>query len=512
MDDKEFYLSHQSLEKDFRLLMIALNSSKSGIILTDNQQPDNPIIFCNKAFEDISGYSRNEIIGRNCRFLQGNDRQQEARYTLRKAIDEGKSCVVQLRNFRKNGSHFWNELYMSPIMEDGRVTHFIGVQNDISERKKAESDLYTERENLEKRVNERTSNLKESEEYLKSIIETIRESLLVLDKKMIIISANDFFYKTFRVSAEETVGKSLYKLGEGHWNIPALKHILEEVLPQNNPFEGFVVEADFPVIGKKMMVLNARRIEAEGAYKDRILLAMEDLTDHYEADLRKDDFLSIASHELKTPLTTVKGYLQMVGMLLPQAASSNKLEEVLKKSDAYIDKLSHLISELLDVSKLKAGKMELHREDFDFDKMVHDCIENIQAGSQTHTIQVTGKSGLMVNGDIQRLEQVINNLLTNAIKYSPVSKEVKVYISVISEFIKVSVTDSGMGIKREDQKKIFERFYRVQSIQRDFPGMGIGLYVCDQIIKSHHGTLWVESEEGKGATFSFTLPHTQHHI
>lgn len=506
MDSNRLKLSAQSLESDFDLLMLAIDASKSGIILTDNQQPDNPIIFCNKAFEQMSGYQRSEIIGRNCRFLQGVDRNQKGRFELREAVEKGEGLVVELRNYRKNGAQFWNELYMSPIYaKDGRVTHFIGVQNDITHRKQLEATLTLEREQLEQRVQERTRHLQESEEYMKSIFETVRESLVVLDHNMVVIAVNQHFFKTFAVGVEDTLGKSFYELGNGQWNIPSLKNMLENVLPTNNPFEDFQVEHEFPHIGRKNMLLNARRIETEGPYKDRILLAIEDETSRLQTEIRKDDFLKIASHELRTPLTSIKGYVQLLDYQL-QEKNYDKLQELINKSNSSIQKLNQLIEDLLDVAKLKDGKVGIHKEVFDLDKMITSCIEMVHTGKPSHEIKLEGKKGLKCYGDEGRIEQVFVNLLNNAIKYSPDAKEVRVYISVVSNFIKVTVTDYGVGIKIEDHKRIFERFYRAENIQKIFPGIGIGLYVSEQIIKEHGGTLWVESEENKGSVFSFTVP------
>lgn len=502
----EFSFSNDTVKQDLALLIQALDSSISGIILTDNQQPDNPIIYCNKAFEQITGYGRDEIIGHNCRFLQREDRNQKERTVLRDAIAECKSCVVEIRNYQKNGTLFWNELYMSPIKDaDEKVSYFIGVQNDITRRKKAEQELLHQQDIMENQIKERTKSLKESEDYLASIVQTVRESLLVLNPDFKVLSANEHFLKTFRVSKEETERKLLYELGNGQWDIPSLKELLENILPTNNPVEEFEVEHDFPHIGRKLMVLNAHRVELEGQYKDRILIAIEDITDRREIERRKDDFLSIASHELKTPLTTIKGYVQVLQRLLPDDIG-DKFKEILKKTGVYVERLNTLIAELLDVSRIQTGNIELHREPFDFDKAVHEAVENIQTATKTHRIIVTGRATDRYTGDESHIIQVINNLLSNAIKYAPEAGEVRVHLCRVSNYLKVSVTDYGMGIRIEDQKKIFERFYRVGDIQQRFPGMGIGLYVCDQIIKNHGGTLWVESEPGKGSTFSFTLP------
>jgi len=126
-----------------QLLDAAINASKSGIIITDWLQPDNPIIFCNKAFEEMTGYMQEEILAKNCRFLQGTNREQEARYQLQDALKKGEECNVEMTNYRKDGTIFWNELHIAPISDDdGIITHYIGIQNDISQRKKRRS-LYS---------------------------------------------------------------------------------------------------------------------------------------------------------------------------------------------------------------------------------------------------------------------------------------------------------------------------------------------------------------------------------
>ncbi len=502
----EFSFSNDTTQKDFELLTKALDASISGIVITDNLQPDNPIIYCNKAFETLSGYPRQEIIGHNCRFLQNQDRNQNEKLIIKNAILKGEDCTVEIRNYRKNGDLFWNELYISPIKNTvGEITNFIGVQNDVTRRKKAELALLQHQEVMERRIEERTKNIRESEEYLYSIVQTVRESLIVLDPNHLVLSVNEHFLRTFKVSSTDTEGKVLYELGNGQWNIPKLSELLDHVLPTNNPVVDFEVEHDFPHIGKKIMLLNAYRIELEGDYKDRILIAIEDITERREIERRKDDFLSIASHELKTPLTTIKGYLQMIHKYIPKNADERFIN-IVNKTGTYLERLNNLITELLDVSKIQTGNIELHKEYFDFDKIVYETVEGMQAANKDHEIIIKGKTDKSIRGDESHIIQVLNNLLSNAIKYAPNSNKIIVYLSQAGEFIKVSIIDYGLGINLEDQKKIFERFYRVGETQKKFPGMGIGLYVCDQIIKNHGGTLWVESEKGNGSTFSFTLP------
>ncbi|MDQ8051551.1 MAG: PAS domain-containing protein [Pedobacter sp.] len=505
-DHHGFSLGSENLRQDFDLLTKALDSSASGIIITDNTQPDNPIIFCNAAFEKISGYRRSEIIGHNCRFLQQQDRSQPARAVLAKAVEEGRECTIQIRNYRKNGDLFWNELYMAPVRDSsGAVTHFIGVQNDITSRKKAEIELKEQKQTMEQQIEKRTSELRDSEAFLSSIIQTVREGLLVLDPEFKVISANDHFLRTFKVNRQETIGKDLYELGNGQWNIEKLKELLIKILPTSNPVIDFEVEHDFPHIGKKLMLLNAYRVELEGQYKDQILLAIEDITERREIERRKDDFLSIASHELKTPLTTIKGFVQALERMKPPGASE-KYNLTLAKVSLYVDRLNNLITDLLDVSRIQSGNIELHEESFDFDKMVRETVENLAESATSHQVIIKGSTKTHILADESHIVQVLNNLISNAIKYSPDSAQVEVYLSKVSEYVKVSVTDQGLGISPEDQRSVFDRFFRGGEIQKRYPGMGIGLYICQQIILNHGGTIWVDSEKGKGSTFSFTLP------
>jgi signal transduction histidine kinase len=253
------------------------------------------------------------------------------------------------------------------------------------------------------------------------------------------------------------------------------------------------------------MLLNAFHIEFEGQYKDRILIAIEDITEKREQDLRKDDFLTIASHELRTPLTTIKGLSQILVRLSSEYKDPTYIS-TLDKITTYIERLNGLIATLLDTSKIQSGNIELHMEPLEIDKTIQDAIENMRSAVPESNIQYSGFTDCMVIGDELQVIQVVNNLLSNAIKYSPNSKNVEVNIDKVANFVKICVRDYGIGINYEDKLKIFERFFRVRGIQKKFPGLGIGLYISHQIIINHGGTLWVESELGEGSTFSFTLP------
>ena len=230
-------------------------------------------------------------------------------------------------------------------------------------------------------------------------------------------------------------------------------------------------------------------------------------TDIHEQKVRereKDEFIGIASHELKTPLTTAKAYLQLLQMSMEKRGDKDLL--FAQKAYASIDRLNDLIAELLDISKIQNGKLNMNVAPFDFDEMLKASIEDVQLSSFTHIIIRSGNAGKSFAGDKERLKQVVINLLTNAIKYSPSSDKVFVHVAEENGEIKVSVKDTGIGILKQNLEKIFERYYREEGRATQFQGLGIGLSICHEIIKRHNGKIWAESEIGKGSTFYFTVP------
>jgi signal transduction histidine kinase len=172
-----------------------------------------------------------------------------------------------------------------------------------------------------------------------------------------------------------------------------------------------------------------------------------------------------------------------------------------------VNKLTDLISDLLDVSKIQTGKLELSRSDFDLSSLLNDVVDNIQKTTLQHQIFLyTNNKKLMVNADRDRIEQVVINLLANAIKYSPNAKNITVAADIKDKNIVVSVKDHGIGIPQDDIDNVFTRFFRVRGLASTFAGLGIGLYISSEIIKRHGGDIWVESEIDKGSTFYFTIP------
>jgi PAS domain S-box-containing protein len=255
-------------------------------------------------------------------------------------------------------------------------------------------------------------------------------------------------------------------------------------------------------------LVKSRPVRGKGGEVEMVVTITRDITERMSIERRKDEFISMTSHELKTPVTSLKGFTNVLQRRLTKQRDEQGLH-YLARMDAQLDKLTDLISELLDISRIQSGKLSLRAEPFDLDALIEETVENVQATTSTHHLHIKGRADTQVLGDKERLGQVFINLLTNAIKYSPRADKVIVHLSRDEEGQQtiVSVQDFGIGIDEIHHKKIFERFYQVTDPEeKTYPGLGIGLYISSEIVARHQGRIWVESSKGKGATFSVALP------
>ncbi len=253
------------------------------------------------------------------------------------------------------------------------------------------------------------------------------------------------------------------------------------------------------------------RIEGKVFYSEeikpvRILGTLLDITEQKSLQRQKDDFIAIASHELKTPVTTIKGYAQVLEMMLDKKGDS-KEAAMMRRMDLQINRLTSLIGDLLDVTKINTGKLRFNDTEFDFNEMVKELVEDMQRTITTHTIIEDYNYTGTVYGDKERINQVIVNLITNAIKYSPQSNNIIIHTLIENNEVVLCVEDFGIGIPENKLEKVFEQFYRVSgNKQHTFPGLGLGLYISSEIMKREGGRIWVTSTLGKGSSFCLAMP------
>jgi PAS domain S-box-containing protein len=233
--------------------------------------------------------------------------------------------------------------------------------------------------------------------------------------------------------------------------------------------------------------------------------ACVDITEQKHLQQQKDDFIGIASHELKTPVTSIKAYTQVLERMLLKKGEE-KEASMISKMDAQINRLTSLIGDLLDVTKINSGKLQFNDRAFDFNELISEVVEELQRTTDTHKLVEDLAQTGTVFGDRERIGQVITNLITNAIKYSPNADHVVIHTKLSDREVILCVEDFGIGIADDKLNKVFEQFYRVSGdMQHTFPGLGLGLYISAEIIKREHGRIWVNSNYGKGSTFCFAL-------
>ena len=350
------------------------------------------------------------------------------------------------------------------------------------------------------------------------LIATVREALVVLDADMRILSANRSFYRTFQVTPEETEGQRLYDVGNQQWDIPALRELLERILPGQTAMQDFEVEHDFETLGERVMLLNALQIRSAPNKEQVILLDIEDITARKTIERERERLLEeleaknaelerftyTVSHDLKSPLMTIKGFL---GLLEKDVAVGNaeRVKKDMEHISSAADKMHRLLDELLELSRI--GHVVSPPVAVSLTDLAREAASLVagQIAERGVAVEIAPEIPV-VYGDPMRLLVVLQNLLENAVKYmgdQPVP-HIEVRGTQDGNQVVCQVRDNGMGIEPRYHDAVFGLFERLDTTGE---GTGIGLALVRRIVEGHGGRIWVESEgQGRGATFSFTLP------
>jgi two-component system CheB/CheR fusion protein len=362
--------------------------------------------------------------------------------------------------------------------------------------------------------------------YAEAIVETVRVPLLVLESDLRVNTANRSFCETFQVSQLETANSTIFELGNGQWNIPGLRSILEDIVSNDRTLENLEVEHLFEKIGQKTMLLNALKIIAIGD-TPRVLLSIEDITERKQfetershlltqeqfarqsaetANRAKDDFLSNLSHELRNPLTAIIGWAQLLRAHKLEKTRIDRGLEIIYRS-AKVQ--SQLIEDMLDLARITSGKLHLDPQRLDLVSVVNMAIESVQLAADAKSIQISSHlTQTTIMGDIDRLGQVFWNLLTNAIKFTPTGGRIEITAIASPTDTQIRVSDTGQGIEPELLPHIFDRFRQSDSSSsKSSQGLGLGLSIVRHIVELHGGTVWAQSAGvEQGATIIVQLP------
>jgi signal transduction histidine kinase len=343
--------------------------------------------------------------------------------------------------------------------------------------------------------------------HMNAIINAIHEPVLILDRELIIQSANNAFLQKFKAIKEKMYNTNLEGLIYSSSETKKLIRRLKKLSKTNSSFEELELTYPFKKVGERTLLINAKRIAYDDKDSDIILLSIQDITQRRLIERQKDDFVGYVTHELKTPITSLSAFVQLL-QGYHEKTGDKKSQFLLAKVAGQLERLTNLLNSFTHVYKAQTGMLELHREPLDLYEMARETVEMFQYTTATHMISLEGTITRPISADKERIRQVIINLLINAIKYSPNADAIVVKLHEEAKEVVVSVQDFGLGIPKEAQARIFERFFRVRRGSHDYTvkGLGLGLYIALEIVKAHKGKLWVESTEGKGSTFLFSLP------
>ncbi|HSH31373.1 MAG TPA: PAS domain S-box protein [Candidatus Saccharimonadales bacterium] len=484
---KEAEEAVKASEERFRTL---IEQSTDAIQLVT---PTGKILYTSESIKNVLGYSPEELQGLGVTpFMHPDDLPNFAEKLQQLINGPDKQVSLQYRVKHKDGSWAWVETTGVNHLDTPKINALVGTFRNITDRKTSEEALLYQN-------------------YLTNLIsDNASVGLLMMDDRQHCTFMNPAAEHITGFTFDEVrkINKPLHDIVH-HTKpdgtpYPMAQCPIDRALPQHNKEHGedMFVHKDGSFYH---VAFTASPIIRHNKPIGTVIEVL-DITKSKQLERQKDDFIGIASHELKTPVTSIKAYTQILQRRLEKLQDTDA-KRYITRVDAQVTKLTSLINDLLDVTKIESGKLVLHWSKFDFDGLVREVVEDLQLTTDKHSIMIEGTAGKIVTCDSDRIGQVLTNLISNAIKYSPHTDKIMVKVSADSANVTVCVQDFGVGISREKQQRVFERFFRVSGPGREtFPGLGLGLYISAEIVKRQGGRIWVESASKKGSTFCFTLP------
>ncbi|HWR11197.1 MAG TPA: CHASE3 domain-containing protein [Rectinemataceae bacterium] len=511
-------------------LTATLNSIGDAVLATDS---GGCVTLLNPLAEKLTGWTLAEANGRSMEevfHIINEETRQPFRMPITETLAHGtmQGTANHTILISRTGREYSIADNCAPIRN--RESALIGavmVFRNVTEHRETEIGLSKANKELE--FVKRTADV--AREYSESIINTVREPLISLDQDLRVVSASRSFYEVFKVKPEETVGQLIYDLGNKQWDIPKLRELLENILPQKATFGDYEVEHDFADIGRRVMLLNARQIQRMSGKEKIILLAIEDITERRKVEKglekahdeleeltielkrtarAKSEFLANMSHELRTPLNSINGFSEVL-----YDEIFGTLNEKQKK---YVNNvlvsgkhLLLLINQILDMAKVEAGKMKLALSILPTKSLLNEIsllVADMVRKKNLQMVLEIPEDLPDIEADELKVKEIIYNLLSNAVKFTPEGGMIGMRAKKAGPAIEIDVWDTGIGIAPENMGKIFEGFFRVDTpYSRVTEGTGLGLPLSKKMVELHGGELFATSEGlDKGTLIHFSLP------
>jgi PAS domain S-box-containing protein len=465
---------------------------------------DGIIEIVNPAWLKTLEYEFNDVVGRSIYDFIHPDYTAAYKVTRADVIANNKIKEVETAFITQHNKIIIGEGQLGCSYKNGEPIYTRCVFKNITARRQAEKEV------------------EESGMRLKAFFQSGPDAVIIINEYQEIVEWNPKAEAIFGFTKKEIFGKTLSETiippqyREAHIN--GMQHFLKtgkgpvldktiEITALHKSGKEFYVSLSISNVRLKdrwLFIAFLSDISERKKTEEALVRKEAELMQSKLLEEKKDEFISVAGHELKTPITTIKAYTQIT-----LAICKDCPEDVLKylnKVDQYANKLTFLLNELLDVSKIHLGKLPLFKIETDIHVFLLEVLDSIQHITHDHRIILEQNAAATTSIDPIRLEQVIINLVNNSAKYSPGKDKIVVRSTIGNGEIIISITDYGIGISHENLDEIFNRFYRVDKMSTQFSGFGIGLFISSEIIKQHGGRIWVESIEGKGSTFYFTLP------
>ncbi|MBW4430271.1 MAG: PAS domain S-box protein [Pelatocladus maniniholoensis HA4357-MV3] len=495
-------------EQSLRLRDRAIAASSNGIVISDARLPNLPMIYANPAFEQITGYYPEDVIGRNCSFLQGIDTNQPEIQEIRNAIKQAKNCTVILRNYRRDGTLFWNELNISPVLDaDGKCTHYVGIQNDITERKQAEMALLMSQQRLQHLLSATPAVIytcKSDGDYEITFMsdnvtamldyeawEFLEHSSFWSDRIHLEDKPYVFTEMANLLNQGECIReyRFLHKDGTYRWVYDQAKLVRDNT--------GSSVE----IVGSWVDITKSKQLEQEL----RTALQKEK-----ELNELKSRFISITSHEFRTPLTIILSSSELLEYYHHKWTEEKRLSHI-RRIQTSVKHMTDMLNDVLVIGKAEAGRLDFKPISLDLVEYCRDLIQELQQDGDTEDETENAIAfhceyeSMHCRVDKNLLGHILRNLLTNAIKYSVNDGIIKFTLTEQKNQVVFEIKDQGIGIPEEDLPLLFDSFHRAANVG-NIPGTGLGLSIVKKCIDLHQGKIFVDSKVGVGTTFTIILP------